>query len=77
MQSWCCTYTSIILTEGDFFYGREKKNALRLCFMETLGWKIWRRKENLALKVRETKGTEKQASGQHVNGVCTMDREGR
>lgn len=45
--------------------------------METLEWKIWRIKENLALKVRETKGTEKQASGQHVNGVCTMDREGR
>lgn len=60
----------LLLREG-------KKNALRLCFMETLEWKIWRIKENLALKVRETKGTEKQARGQHVNGVCTMDREGR
>lgn len=57
MQSWCCTYTSIILTEGDFFYGRKKKHILRLRFMETLGWEIWRRKENLALKVLETKET--------------------
>lgn len=29
-QSWCCTYTSMILTEGDFFYER------KICFKTLL-----------------------------------------
>lgn len=47
MQSWCCTYTSIILTEGDFFYGREKKKCFKAMLYGDLGMENLEEKREL------------------------------